>query len=60
VPGFRWRRARDGEPWNVESHAGFNRGAMDIAKITADTPYRPKFDLERAAEHLLAWRRKGT
>jgi nucleoside-diphosphate-sugar epimerase len=56
LPGFRWRRARDGERWNVESHTGFDRGAMDIAKITADTPYRPEFDLKTAAEHLLAWR----
>jgi dTDP-glucose 4,6-dehydratase len=59
LPGFRWRRAAAGEAWNVESHTGFDRGAMDIAKITRDTPYRPAFDLERAAEHLLAWRRGG-
>jgi dTDP-glucose 4,6-dehydratase len=59
LPGFRWRRAAAGEAWNVESHTGFDRGAMDIAKITRDTPYRPAFDLERAAEHLLAWRRAG-
>jgi dTDP-glucose 4,6-dehydratase len=59
LPGFRWRRAEDGEAWNVESHTGFDRGAMDIAKITADTPYRPGFDLERAADHLLAWRTGG-
>jgi nucleoside-diphosphate-sugar epimerase len=57
VPRFRWRRAAEGEAWNVESHAGFDRGAMAIDKITADTPYRPKFDLARAADHLLAWRR---
>ncbi len=56
LPGFRWRRARDGEAWNVESHTGYDRGAMDIARIIADTPYRPAFDIERAAEHLLAWR----
>jgi nucleoside-diphosphate-sugar epimerase len=57
IPGFRWRRAGDGEAWNVESHTGYDRGAMDVAKIVADTPYRPGFDLESAAEHLLAWRR---
>jgi nucleoside-diphosphate-sugar epimerase len=55
-PGFRWRRAGDGEAWNVESHTGYDRGAMDIGKIVADTSYRPAFDLERAAEHLLTWR----
>ncbi len=56
LPGFRWRRAADGEAWNVESHTGYDRGAMDIARITADTTYRPGFDMERAADHLLAWR----
>jgi nucleoside-diphosphate-sugar epimerase len=56
LPRFRWRRAAAGETWNVESHSGFDRGAMDIGKITTDTTYRPRFDLARAADHLLAWR----
>jgi dTDP-glucose 4,6-dehydratase len=60
LPGFRWRRAADGEGWNVESHTGYNRGAMDIAKILADTPYRPAFDLQRGADHMLAWRQQST
>ena len=59
LPGFRWHRARDGEAWNVESHTGYDRGAMDIAKIIADTAYRPAFDLDTAAEHLLSWRQGG-
>jgi UDP-glucuronate 4-epimerase len=59
LPGFRWRRAAAGETWNVESHTGFDRGAMDIAKITADISYVPNYDLERAADHLLAWRTGG-
>ena len=59
LPGFRWRRAKDGETWNVESHTGFDRGAMAIDRITADTPYRPAFDLDSAADHLLAWRSRG-
>jgi dTDP-glucose 4,6-dehydratase len=58
LPDFRWRRAADDEAGNVESHAGFDRGAMDIAKITADTSYRPAFDLDSAAEHWLAWRQE--
>jgi dTDP-glucose 4,6-dehydratase len=58
LPGFRWRRAAQGEAWNVESHTGFDRGAMDVTRIIADTPYRPAFDLDRAAEHLLAWRQR--
>ena len=56
LPGFRWHRAATGEAWNVESHTGFDRGAMDIARITADTSYRPAFNLNSAANHLLAWR----
>jgi nucleoside-diphosphate-sugar epimerase len=59
LPGFRWRRAADGEAWNVESHTGYDRGAMDISKITADTPYRRQFDLNSAADHLLAWRQRA-
>jgi nucleoside-diphosphate-sugar epimerase len=57
---FRWRLAAEGEAWTVESHTGHDRGAMSIDRITADTPYRPAFDLERAADHLLAWRIDAT
>ncbi len=56
LPGFRWRMAADGEAWNVDSHGGFDRGAMDIGKIGADIGYRPAFDLALAADHLLRWR----
>jgi nucleoside-diphosphate-sugar epimerase len=59
LPRFRWRRAAEGEAWNVESHTGFDRGAMRIDNITADTPYRPRFDLADAADHLIAWRAAG-
>ena len=57
LPGFRWRRAAANEAGNVDSHAGFDRGAMAIDRIIADTTYRPQFDLARAADHLLTWRR---
>jgi nucleoside-diphosphate-sugar epimerase len=56
IGGFRWRLAGNGEAWNVDSHTGYDRGAMAIDRIVADTAYRPAFDLERAADHLLAWR----
>ena len=59
LPDFRWHRAADGEPWNVDSHTGYDRGAMAIGRITADTPYRPRYDLARSADHLLAWRKAG-
>lgn len=58
LPGFRWRRATEGGG-NVESHSGFNRGAMDISRITTDTAYRPAYDFDAAADHLLAWRAAG-
>lgn len=58
-PDFRWRRVAEGEAWNVESHTGFDRGAMRIDNITTDTPYRPRFDLASAADHLIAWRAAG-
>jgi dTDP-glucose 4,6-dehydratase len=56
MPSLNWRRAVEGETWNVESHTGFDRGAMAVDRIVADTAYRPAFDLESAADHLLAWR----
>ena len=55
VPGFSWRRAEPGEPYTIESHTGFNRGAMDIGKIASSTGYRPRFDMESAAQDWLAW-----
>jgi nucleoside-diphosphate-sugar epimerase len=57
TPSLSWRRAAGGESWNVESHTGFDRGAMAIDRIVADTAYRPAFDMESAADHLLAWRK---
>jgi UDP-glucuronate 4-epimerase len=55
VPGFHWRRAGAGEAHAVESHTGFDRGAFDIAKITAETGFNPRFDLVTAAADYLAW-----
>ena len=55
VPGFRWHRAAADETPNVESHTGFDRGAMDIARVTHDTGYAPDFDFPRAAGDWLAW-----
>jgi len=55
VAGFRWRRAGAGEAYEVESHTGFDRGAFDIARITAETGFHPRFDLATAATDYLAW-----
>ena len=59
LPGFRWRRAASNEAGNVDSHTGFDRGAMAIDRATADTTYRPRFDLATAADHLLVWHQGG-
>lgn len=55
LPGFRWHRAAPGETPNVESHTGFDRGAMDIARVARDTGYAPHFDFPHAATDWLAW-----
>jgi UDP-glucuronate 4-epimerase len=55
VPGFRWRFAAAGEAGNVDSHTGFHRGPMDIAKIARDVGYAPQYDFASAAEDWLAW-----
>jgi nucleoside-diphosphate-sugar epimerase len=55
MPGFRWRRAAAGETPNVESHTGFDRGAMDIARVAGDTGFAPRFDFPLAAADWLAW-----
>ncbi|HXT82153.1 MAG TPA: NAD(P)-dependent oxidoreductase [Acetobacteraceae bacterium] len=59
VPGFRWRRARTGEAPTVESHIGFDRGAMDIRRIAAETGYAPAFDFAAAARDWTGWIEAG-
>jgi nucleoside-diphosphate-sugar epimerase len=54
-PGFRWRLARAGEPHNVESHTGFDRPAMRIDRLRADTGFCARFDFPAAARDWLAW-----
>jgi nucleoside-diphosphate-sugar epimerase len=56
LPDFRWRIAAADEAFNVDSHTGFNRGAMTIDRLTADTPYRPRYDFPTAIDHILTWR----
>jgi len=57
VRGFHWRHAAAGETGNIDSHTGFHRGPMDIAKIARDTGYAPGFDFASAAIDWLAWQR---
>jgi UDP-glucuronate 4-epimerase len=55
VPGFRWRRAREGEAASVVTHVGFDRPPMDIARLAAATGFAPRFDLASAAKDALAF-----
>jgi nucleoside-diphosphate-sugar epimerase len=55
MPGFRWRIAGPGEAYNVESHTGFDRGAFDISKISAETGFTPQFNFDLTAKDYLTW-----
>ena len=55
APGFRWRRAGEGEAANTISHVAFDRGALDIQRLAADTGYAPRFTMAQAAADFLAW-----
>ncbi len=57
APGFRWRRAAEGEAANTVSHVAFDRGALDIRRLAADTGYAPRFPMGGAAADALAWGR---
>ena len=57
VTGFRWRHAHSGEPGNIDSHTGFNRGPMAISKIARDTGYKPRFEFTSAAADWIEWTR---
>ncbi len=54
-PGFRWRRAGEGEVANTVSHVAFDRGGLSIAAIRRDTGYAPRFDFAAAAADYAAW-----
>lgn len=53
VPGFRWRRAAEGEAANVVSHVAFDRGGLDITAVARDAGYAPTFSFETAAQDYL-------
>lgn len=56
APGFRWRRAAEGEAANTVSHVAFDRGALDIRRLASDTGYAP-LPMTWAAADALAWGR---
>ena len=59
VPDFRWRLAQDGEDANTVSHVAFDRGALDVARLRADTGWVPRFGMAAAAADYLAWEAAG-
>lgn len=56
-------RAHPGLTWSVTGPASANvdlydpadRAPMSIARLVADTPYRPRYDVAEAAEDFLSW-----
>lgn len=51
-PGFRWRV---GTPYSIDLHGPRDRNRLAIARLTADTDWRPRFNLEAAFEDYLGW-----
>jgi len=51
-PGFRWRV---GEPFTVDLHGPRDRSPLAVARLVADTDWRPAFGLDAAFEHYLDW-----
>lgn len=58
-PEFRYRVADDAAEANVDFHSGRDRSPMCIARIKRDIGFDAKFDLARAFEDYLAWRRSA-
>ena len=51
-PGFRWSVSGP-EAANVDLYEAFDRAPMSVARIVADTAYRPAFDLAAVARDVL-------
>ena len=59
-PAFRYRLAADAAEANVDFHARRDRSLMSIARIQEDIGFEAKYDLPRALEDYLAWRRSAS
>jgi UDP-glucose 4-epimerase/UDP-glucuronate 4-epimerase len=55
IPGFRWTRAEADQPGNVIYSLPKDRAPLGIARLGADTGFRPSRDLETAAREYLDW-----
>ncbi|WP_437090339.1 NAD-dependent epimerase/dehydratase family protein [Streptomyces sp. enrichment culture] len=44
---------------DLPTGGGTSHLVLDIARLTADTGYRPEYDTERAAADYIAWLRAG-
>lgn len=58
-PGFRYRVADDPAEANVDFHSGRDRSPMCIARLREEIAFQAKYDLPRALEDYLSWRRAG-
>jgi UDP-glucuronate 4-epimerase len=56
-PGLAWSVTGAGDA-NVDLYDRADRAPMGIARILADTDYRPRYDLPAALDDLLAWSRR--
>jgi UDP-glucose 4-epimerase/UDP-glucuronate 4-epimerase len=57
VPDFRWRLAETEADGNVPYGLPKDRAPLDIARLAADTGFRPQFDLRSGARDYLGWLR---
>lgn len=55
IPGFRWRLAETEAEGNVIYGLPKDRAPLNIARLAADTGFRPRFDPEAGARDYLAW-----
>jgi UDP-glucose 4-epimerase/UDP-glucuronate 4-epimerase len=55
VSGFRWKLADSDQQGNVIYALPKDRAPLDIARLTADTGFRPSRTLQAAAREYLDW-----
>jgi UDP-glucuronate 4-epimerase len=57
IPSLRWSIDADA---TVDLYEDFDRAPMSIARLTSDTSYHPKYDLQSAVADLVAYRLGAT
>jgi nucleoside-diphosphate-sugar epimerase len=59
ISGFRWRLVEADRPGNISYALPKDRAPLNIARLTAETGFRPSRDLEGAAREYLNWVKAG-